>query len=66
MAVAIYVALLCYLAIGVAVGCAFVLVGVMRLQAAPVSAGARILLLPGSIILWPLILSRWLKHGNAR
>jgi hypothetical protein len=66
MAAAIFGVLLCYVAIGLAVGCAFVLVGATHLQAAPVSAGARILLLPGAVILWPLILARWLKRGDAR
>jgi hypothetical protein len=61
MAVAIYFAFLCYVAIGVVVGCAFVLVGVARVQPAPVTAGARILLLPGSIILWPVVVARWRK-----
>jgi hypothetical protein len=65
MALAIYVAFLCYLAIGVVVGCAFVLVGVARVQPAPVTAGARILLLPGSIILWPLVALRW-RRSRAR
>lgn len=64
MAVAIALALLCYLAIGVAIGIAFVLAGVTRVQPAKVSAGARILLLPGSIILWPLVAVRWMKSAN--
>jgi hypothetical protein len=63
MAAAIGVAVLGYLAIGVAVGCAFVLVGVVHVQPAPVSIGARILLLPGSILLWPLVMARWRRSG---
>ena len=30
-----------------------------RVQAAPVTIGARILLLPGATALWPLVLARW-------
>jgi hypothetical protein len=61
MATVIFIALLCYLAIGVAVGLAFVSVGVVRVQHAPVTLGARILLLPGATLLWPLIVSRWIR-----
>jgi hypothetical protein len=53
-----------YLATGVAVGLAFVTVGVTVVQPAPVTAGARVLLLPGAIALWPLVLSRWLRAGS--
>jgi hypothetical protein len=31
---------------------------------APVSAGARLLLIPGAMLLWPLVLKRW--RGAAR
>jgi hypothetical protein len=31
-----------------------------------VSAGARIVLLPGSVLLWPLVLRRWLKSRSPR
>jgi hypothetical protein len=30
-------------------------------QPAPVSLGARILILPGAVALWPYVLTRWLK-----
>ena len=30
------------------------------------AVGARILLLPGATVLWPFVLSRWLKFGRAR
>lgn len=52
-----------YAALGVVIGVAFVLSGVTRTldHPAPVSAGARILLLPASAALWPLVLARWLK-----
>jgi hypothetical protein len=52
--------LVAYVAIGLIAGLAFVAVGVVRVQAAPVTLGARILLLPGATALWPLVLARWL------
>jgi hypothetical protein len=64
MAAAVFIAIVCYLAAGGVLGLAFVVAGVTRVQTAPVTVGARILLLPGSIILWPLVLTRWLKSGN--
>jgi hypothetical protein len=51
--------LVAYVAIGLIAGLAFVAVGVVRVQAAPVTLGARILLLPGATALWPLVLARW-------
>jgi hypothetical protein len=46
----------------------FVLFGVTRALAQPtaVTIGARILLLPGSILLWPFVLGRWLQSKNRR
>jgi len=51
-----------YLAIGIAVGVAFVGGGIGRTMpdAGLVSPGARILILPGSALLWPVILRRWI------
>ena len=54
-------AVLLYVAVGLVTGLAFVVFGVARVQAAPVTIGARILLLPGATALWPLVVSRWLK-----
>jgi hypothetical protein len=56
-------ALALYVAAGLAVALAFVASGVTRAleHPAPVSAGARVLLVPASAALWPLILRRWLK-----
>jgi hypothetical protein len=54
-------AVVVYVAAGLAVGLAFVLFGVTRVQPAAVTVGARILLLPGATALWPLVLQRWLK-----
>lgn len=51
-----------YLAAGLAVALLFALFGAARAlpERAPVSAGARLLLIPGAMILWPLVLVRWL------
>jgi hypothetical protein len=53
---------------GVAVALAFVIFGAERALAkpAPVSIGARILLVPGAVALWPYVLYRWLTAGRAR
>jgi len=55
-----------YVAVGLVAGVAFVSFGVTAVQGAPVTAGARILLLPGATALWPLVLSRWLKARQPR
>ena len=55
-----------YVVAGLVVGLAFVLCGVTRVQPAPVTIGARILLLPAAISLWPIVLSRWLKLRSVR
>lgn len=57
-----------YVAVGVAVGIAFVSHGVTRVldHPATVSLGARLLLFPASAALWPLILRRWLKAPTHR
>lgn len=56
-----------YLAIGVAIGVPFVLLGVQRIDPSAVGAtrGFRAIILPGVIALWPLILRRW-RRGAAR
>ena len=52
-----------YLGIGVIVALAFVTIGIGRAMpdAGTVTIGARILILPGSIMLWPIVLRRWLN-----
>ncbi len=50
-----------YAAIGGVTAVAFVLFGVTRVQSAAVSPGARILILPGAMALWPYVLLRWLR-----
>jgi hypothetical protein len=62
--IAIGVAL--YVAAGLVTAIAFVTSGVTAVQSAPVTVGARILLLPAATALWPLVLSRWLKARRPR
>src|ERR1700730_11950380 len=53
-------------AFGAAVALAFVAVGVEQVQPMPVSVGARMLLLPGAFVLWPLVVARWIKSRSRR
>ena len=55
-----------YGAAGFAVAIAFVTIGVAQVQPMPVTVGARILLLPGAFVLWPLVAARWLKSRGTR
>jgi hypothetical protein len=65
MAILLY-GLALYVFIGIVTGVAFVTVGVARvLPHATVTVPARILWLPGAAILWPYVLTRWLKSGGA-
>lgn len=52
-----------YAAIGVAFALAFVTVGVARVDAAARGAplGFRILIFPGSVALWPMLLWKWIE-----
>ena len=52
-----------YAAAGVAIAVAFLAFGVTRVlpQRASVTLGARIMLFPGAVALWPYVLIRWLK-----
>jgi hypothetical protein len=53
-------------AAGLVAGVAFITFGVTSVQSAPVTVGARVLLLPGATALWPLVLARWLKARRPR
>jgi hypothetical protein len=68
MATALFSAFALYIAAGVAIGLAFVLFSATRVFPHPVTVtpGARILLLPGAALLWPLVLRRWLKSRSHR
>ena len=52
-----------YLLCGIIFAVPFVIVGVGRIDphAAPGSWGFRVLILPGTMLLWPLLAKRWLK-----
>lgn len=54
-----------YAAIGAVTALAFVVFGVTRVQPAPMSLGARILILPGTIALWPYVVARWIKAARS-
>jgi hypothetical protein len=55
-----------YVMAGVLFAVAFAVSGVTQVQPAPMTVGARILILPGAAALWPFLLTRWLKSRNAR
>jgi hypothetical protein len=55
-----------YVGAGLAVGFAFVICGVRRVQPAPATIGARILFLPAAIALWPIVLARWLESRSVQ
>lgn len=61
-------ALLGYAAVGLAFAAAFVTAGVARLD--PAARGTswrfRALIVPGSALLWPLLLGRWLALEGGR
>jgi hypothetical protein len=59
-------ALALYAAAGAVTAVAFAAFGVTRVQPAPVSLGARLLILPGAAALWPYVLVRWLRARGAR
>jgi hypothetical protein len=54
-----------YAACGAVAAIAFVTFGVTRVQPAPMSLGARILILPGTIALWPYVVARWIKAARS-
>ena len=56
-----------YAFLGIVTGVAFVTFGVSQVlpHAATMTAGARILLLPGAAALWPYVLVRWRKARDA-
>jgi hypothetical protein len=63
MAMILFGVFVLYFAVGLLIGLAFVAFGVAQVQAMPVTLGARVLLLPGATVLWPIVLSRWLQSG---
>lgn len=65
---AIVCGLALYAAAGAVTAVAFVTFGISRVLPHPMPAtlGARILLFPGSVALWPYILMRWFKARGGR
>jgi hypothetical protein len=59
-------ALSMYVALGIVFAIAFVCVGVKRIDAQAVGTGVgfRVLIFPGSVAFWPLLLRRWTR-GSA-
>jgi hypothetical protein len=55
-----------YVAIGLATALAFVISGVTKVQPAPVTIGARILIFPAAAALWPFVLARWCQSGGGQ
>jgi membrane protein implicated in regulation of membrane protease activity len=51
-----------YAALGVVFGLAFVTVGVKRIDSQAIDSGTafRLLIFPGAVALWPLLLRRWI------
>lgn len=62
----VLIGLALYAAVGVAIAAAFLVFGVTRVlpQPAPVTLGARIVLFPGAVALWPYVLIRWLRSSR--
>ncbi len=60
-------ALVAYMAAGATTAIAFVVRGAHAAldEPATLTSGARVLLLPGAFLLWPLVLYRWLRAGDA-
>jgi hypothetical protein len=56
-----------YVACGLLFGLAFITAGVGRVDAAArgTSAGFRLLILPGTAALWPLLAARWVRAARS-
>jgi hypothetical protein len=52
---------LAYMAVGILTAMAFAFFGATRVVRSSFTLGARILLIPGALALWPYIIFRWLK-----
>ena len=56
-----------YALCGIVIGVAFVALGISQVMPhITVTPGARLVLLPGTVALWPLVLGRWLKSRRRR
>ena len=60
-------ALAAYALCGIVIWVAFMVIGISQVMPhVTVTPGARLLLLPGTVALWPLVLGRWLKSRRSR
>jgi len=66
IATVLLIALAIYLACGLVFAIPFTLMGVKRIDphAAHGSWGFRLLIIPGTMVFWPLLLKRWLNGVN--
>jgi hypothetical protein len=66
MAAVFLIALATYLGCGLLFAIPFVMIGVKRIDphTARPTLGFRLLVFPGSMALWPLLLRRWLKGAH--
>lgn len=55
-----------YAVIGILIAIPFAFAGAHKIfdQPATMSGGARLAIIPGAIVLWPLVLFRWLNAGK--
>jgi hypothetical protein len=65
-ALALYASAL-YAVLGICVALAFVVLGATRIlpQPATVTIPARVLLFPGAVALWPVVVRRWLRAARS-
>jgi hypothetical protein len=58
--------MLAYLVVGVVFAVAFVTIGVQRVDIAArdTSVGFRLLIMPGSVALWPYLAARWIRASR--
>jgi len=63
IATVLLIGLAAYVAAGIAIAVVFVTGGASRAlpEPAPVTVGARLLMVPGAVVLWPVVLRRWLQ-----
>lgn len=67
MAIAVIAIVFGYAGLGLLVAIPMCLVGLGRLDPAAAAGtwGFRVLSIPGVMVLWPVVLGRWLKRGKA-
>jgi hypothetical protein len=57
---------LAYAGIGIIIAAGFVLAGISRIMpGTAMTPGARLLIVPGAIVLWPYVLRRWIAGPQA-